>query len=63
MGGWEAFQMMKDINPQVKTILASGYFDPDIRSKMIEAGAKDYIQKPYVPEELLIRIREVIDNE
>lgn len=62
LGGWEAFQMMKTINPQVKAILASGYFDPDIRSKMINAGAKDYLQKPYVPEELLVRIRQIIDN-
>jgi two-component system cell cycle sensor histidine kinase/response regulator CckA len=62
LGGWEVFQKMKQINPHIKAILASGYFDPEIRAKMLNAGAKDYVQKPYVPDELLVRIREVIDN-
>jgi FixJ family two-component response regulator len=30
---------------------------------MLKAGAKDFIQKPYVSQEILKRIREVIDEE
>lgn len=62
MGGWEAFQKMKEINPDVKSILASGYLDPVLRAEMIRAGAVDFIQKPYVPEIILERIREIIDS-
>ena len=29
---------------------------------MIRAGAVDFIQKPYVPEIILERIREIIDS-
>ena len=62
LGGWEAFQKMKEINPDVKSILASGYLDPVLRTEMIKAGAVDFIQKPYVPEIILERIRGIIDS-
>lgn len=62
LGGWQAFQQMREINPRVKVILASGYLDPNLRKEMIEAGAVDFIQKPYIPEEILKRIRSVIDG-
>lgn len=62
LGGWEAFQQMRLINPAVKVILASGYLDSNLRNEMIAAGAVDFIQKPYVSEEILKRIRSVIDG-
>jgi DNA-binding response OmpR family regulator len=63
LGGWEMFQKMKEINPGVKAILASGYFDPNVKMDLLKAGAKDFIQKPYIPDQILKRIREVIDEE
>jgi DNA-binding response OmpR family regulator len=62
LGGWEMFRRMKEINKDVRAILASGYLDPNIRIEMIEAGAKDFIQKPYEPETMLKRIRDIIDG-
>jgi CheY-like chemotaxis protein len=62
LGGWEMFQKMKEVNPKVKAILASGYFDPNVKMDLLKAGAKDFIQKPYVPDQILKRIREVIDE-
>ena len=61
LGGWEMFQQMKGIDYRVKVILASGYFDPSLKMDLVRAGAKDFIQKPYVPDYILKRIREVID--
>ncbi len=62
LGGWEAFQKMKQVNPRVKAILASGYLDPNLRTEMIKSGARDFIQKPYIPDQILRRVREVIDS-
>lgn len=62
LGGWEAYQEMKGLNPKVKAILASGYLEPSLRSEMVQAGVKEVIQKPYVPNEILGKIREVIDS-
>jgi CheY-like chemotaxis protein len=33
MNGWQAFQMMKKLNPQLKGILASGYLSPDVEPR------------------------------
>ncbi len=61
LGGWEMFLKMKEVKPTVKAILASGYCDPKIRAEMMKEGAKDFIQKPYVSEVVLQRIREILD--
>ncbi|HEY5615871.1 MAG TPA: response regulator [Bacteroidota bacterium] len=60
LGGWEAFLRMKEINPDVKTIMASGYFDPKMREEMMRAGALDFVQKPYVMNEVLQKIRDAL---
>lgn len=62
LGGWEAFQKIKEVNPNVKAILASGYFSHELRTKMINEGAKDFVQKPYALNSLLSRIREILDG-
>ncbi len=63
LGGWEMLQKMQEVDPGVKAILASGYFDPNLKMSMVKAGAKDFIQKPYVSAAVLTRVREVIDKD
>jgi two-component system cell cycle sensor histidine kinase/response regulator CckA len=62
LGGWEVFRRMKEMNPKVRCILASGYFDPDLRAQMVKEGAVDFVQKPYVPNVILARIGDAIRN-
>jgi PAS domain S-box-containing protein len=61
LGGWEVFRQMKEMNPRVRCILASGYFDPELRLQMVKEGAVDFVQKPYVPNVILARIGEAIN--
>ncbi len=60
LGGWEAFRQMKAMNPNVRCILASGYFDPELRTQMVNEGALDFVQKPYIPALILEHIGEAI---
>jgi PAS domain S-box-containing protein len=60
--GWQAFLKMKEINPMVVAILASGYVDPHLKSERLEQGVKEIVQKPYVPNVLLQKIRYLIDK-
>ncbi len=62
IGGWDAFQMMRQVKPDVSIIFASGYLDPALKAEIIKDGAKDFVQKPYEPEAIVKRIREVIDG-
>jgi CheY-like chemotaxis protein len=63
LGGWETFQKMREVNPDVKVILASGFVNPELKLEMMKQGAKDFVQKPYVPHRILRRIREVLDGD
>jgi PAS domain S-box-containing protein len=59
--GVSEFEKLKEINPAVKIIFASGYFEPDSKAKLENAGAKGFLQKPYVIDEVLSKIRKVLD--
>jgi DNA-binding response OmpR family regulator len=63
LGGWEAFLEMKKIDPNVKTIMASGYFNPNLKDEMLRAGAQDFVQKPYVMEEVIRKINELVGTD
>jgi two-component system, cell cycle sensor histidine kinase and response regulator CckA len=62
LNGWEAFLRMKHDQPNVKTIFASGYIKAEIRSEMINQGVVGIIHKPYLPEELLAKVVETINE-
>ncbi len=60
--GSDEFKRLKEINPNVKVVFASGYFEPDIKSELLKDGAKGFIQKPYEPNDILRIIRQVLDQ-
>jgi len=62
LSGLEAFVAMRQMNPKLRTIIASGYLSTGLRSEMVSAGTRDFVQKPYDPSELLKKIREVLDS-
>jgi PAS domain S-box-containing protein len=62
LDGAAVFTALMDIDPNVKIILASGYLDPNLKSNLLRSGAKEFIQKPYSPNVVLRKIREVLDE-
>jgi two-component system, cell cycle sensor histidine kinase and response regulator CckA len=60
--GVDEFKRLKEIDPSVKVVFASGFFAPDIKSELLKAGAKGFIQKPYQVNDILQIVREVLDN-
>ncbi len=60
LGGRDVVLRMKEIKPDVRTIVASGYLDPVVRSEMLRAGVLDTVQKPYDFREMLEKIRSLI---
>ena len=61
LDGTEVFTMLKLRDPKVKVVLASGYLEPQYRSELLKTGAKDFVQKPYDPNEVLKKIRAILD--
>ena len=59
MGGSEAFDRLKKINPEVKVLLLSGYSIDGEASKVIDRGCSGFIQKPFNMEQLSRSIKSV----
>ena len=60
--GMDEFRLLKEINPDIKVIFASGFFGPDVKAELVSNGAKAFIQKPYGPDDIARKIREVLDR-
>lgn len=58
MGGGEAFERLKGMNPEVNVVLASGYSFEGEAEKIFRKGCRGYLQKPYTKEELSRKIQE-----
>jgi two-component system cell cycle sensor histidine kinase/response regulator CckA len=62
MTGTDEFKKLKEIDPHVKVIFASGFFEPDIKSELLKYGGMGFIQKPYEPNDILRMIRQILDK-
>jgi len=61
MGGLETFRHLKQHWEDVRVILSSGYTEEDAISAFTGQGLADFIQKPYKPDELISKIRKVLE--
>lgn len=62
MTGAEEFRRLKEIHPGVRVVFASGFFGPDIKSELVKDGAKDFLQKPYMADDILRTVRNALDR-
>ncbi|MCB2187358.1 MAG: PAS domain S-box protein [Deltaproteobacteria bacterium] len=62
MGGHKALEAMREIDPGVKVIIASGYAMEGQAAGPPGAGAAGYVAKPFRLAELLITVRNVLDR-
>ncbi len=60
MGGGEAYDSMKDINPDIKVLLSSGFSIDGEASKILERGCNGFIQKPFTMKELSGEIGKIL---
>ena len=60
--GDQVFREMRTMNPAVKVVLASGYLDPKIKTDMASAGIKYFVDKPYVLNDLLVIVENLLSN-
>ena len=63
MGGGPTYDRLKEINPQVKVILASGYSINGNATEILKRGCNGFIQKPFNMVELSQKIAEVLGQD
>ena len=61
MSGGDTYDSLKEINPDVKTLLSSGYSISGQATEILERGCNGFIQKPFNMRDLSIKIREILD--
>ncbi|MBW2259514.1 MAG: PAS domain S-box protein, partial [Deltaproteobacteria bacterium] len=60
MGGGEAYDRMKKINPDVKVLLSSGFSIDGEASDILDRGCNGFIQKPFTVRELSRAMEKVL---
>jgi CheY-like chemotaxis protein len=60
MGGGETFDRLKQIDPEVRVLLSSGYSLEGQAKDILNRGCLGFIQKPYKIEELAAKIQDIL---
>jgi nitrogen-specific signal transduction histidine kinase/CheY-like chemotaxis protein len=60
MGGGEAYDRMKEIDPDIKVLLSSGFSIDGEATEILERGCNGFIEKPFRMNELAEKIREIL---
>lgn len=62
MNGVDAMKALKGLDPSVKVIICSAMGQQSMVAQTIQAGAKDFIVKPFVEERLMASIDKVLSK-
>jgi len=62
MSGVEVFRKLKEITPEVRVLLASGYSADGEAAEIIDQESTGFIQKPFTIKKLSDRINEILQN-
>jgi two-component system cell cycle sensor histidine kinase/response regulator CckA len=62
MGGGQAYDNLKKINPEVKVLLSSGYSLDGQAREILDRGCNGFIQKPFSMEALAAKIDEILTD-
>jgi two-component system cell cycle sensor histidine kinase/response regulator CckA len=62
MGGGEAYDRMRKIDPAVKVLLSSGYSINGGAAEIMARGCDGFIQKPFDMHQLSWKVRQILDE-
>ena len=61
MSGRDLFERLKQINPELKTLLSSGYSIDGQATEILKRGCNGFIQKPFTLDAISQKIRSILD--
>jgi len=62
MDGSEIYEQLKDINPDVKVLLSSGYSQNGQAAEILDKGCNGFIQKPFTLEQISEKIYDILNT-
>jgi len=60
--GYEVCGMIKEGHSDMKVIAITGHGSDEVKQKIIDAGADEYLEKPFDLEELTVQIQDLIER-
>ena len=63
MDGRRCLEALRDIDPNIRVLVATGHTTLGMAGELEQAGAKAFIRKPFETSLLLEKIRKIIDGE
>jgi PAS domain S-box-containing protein len=63
MNGRAAYELIRRTAPNVRVLFCSGYATDVVADQGVLEEGMNYLPKPFTPKELLMKIREVLDND
>ncbi len=63
MGGKQCLEKLREIDPNVKILVTSGYCVDGVVKEVTESGARGFVCKPYNSEQMLTAVREALDSQ
>ena len=62
MDGGDVYHALRDIDPDVRVLLASGYSKDGRAGELLNQGVRGFVQKPFRIKEFLKEVRQVLDE-
>ena len=62
ISGGDIYDRLKDMDAEVKVLLASGYSVDGQATEILDRGCNGFIQKPFKMKELSQKLREILDG-
>ena len=62
ISGGATYDRMKEMNPEVKVLLSSGYTIDGQAEEILERGCNGFIQKPFNIKNLSHKVSEILDK-
>ncbi len=63
MGGQKCLERLLELDSRLKVIITSGYADGIQAKAVVEAGAREFLGKPYRLTDMLQKVRQVLDRD
>ncbi|MCX5829485.1 MAG: response regulator [Deltaproteobacteria bacterium] len=62
ISGGETFDRIREINPEIRALLSSGYSIEGQAQQILDRGCNGFLQKPFHTEILSIKVRDILDG-
>jgi len=61
MSGEEAFHLLRQINPDIRILLSSGFNETEVTARLAGQNITGFIQKPYTLDTLIDKVQQYLD--